>query len=125
MDPFATLADVESRAGVSYGDVEAAQVEVLLVDVSELIRTHRPSIDTWIATGMMRPGIVKAVACQAVARVLTSVGSGGIGVRSETHPEHSYTLTDAAAAGLNLTEDELSLLSLPSTRGRAFSIKPG
>lgn len=125
MDPFATVADVEDRLDVSYSDGEARQVEVLLDDVSELIRTRRPSIDTWIATGKIRPKIVKAVTCQVVARVLTSVGAGGIGVRSETHPEHSYTLTDAAAAGLELTEEELSLLSLPTQRGRAFSITPG
>jgi hypothetical protein len=92
---FATVEDVQTLLGEQFDTVGAAQVQALLDDVSELIRTRRP------------------------------LTSGGVVVKSETHPEYAYTLTDAAAAGLALTDEELDLLTPQVSRSRPFSIQPG
>ncbi|MCA1185710.1 phage Gp19/Gp15/Gp42 family protein [Saccharopolyspora sp. 6T] len=124
MAPFATVEDLERRLGVQYDDTERAQVEALIEDVSALIRQARPSIDADIAAGRVSANVVRMVCCQVVARYMSTVDSGSIGVRSEQHPEYGYTLTTAAANGLELTQSELGLLTPASRRDKAFSIIP-
>lgn len=126
MAPLCSPADVGLRIGVEYGEdlAEYEQVAALCEDVSGMIRARRPLIDQWIADGDIPAAVVVAVACQVVARVLTSISTGGVGVRSETHPEYGYELTASAAAGLNLTKAELELLTAPAGRSRPFSIQP-
>lgn len=123
--PFCTPVEVAARIGQEWDDAEYTQVAMLCDDVSAMIRARRPRIDTWLATGAIPEGIVTAVACQVVARVLTTAATGGVGLRSETHPEYSYELTASAAAGLNLTKAELALLTPSAGRERPFSIHPG
>lgn len=121
-DPF----DVGVRLGTAYGEDTAEYLQVLAIceDVSGMIRTRRPLVDEWVATGVLAESVVVAVACQVVARVLTTVTQGGVGVRSETHPEFSYELTASAAAGLNLTKAEINLLTPAGKREKPFSIQP-
>lgn len=125
MAAFATVEDLEQRLGVQYDDTERAQVEALIGDVSALIRQAHPSIDTDIAAGVVSADVARMVTCQVVARYMSTVDSGGIGIRSEQHPEYGYTLTDASANGLQLTRAELALLTPQSQRHKAFSIMPG
>lgn len=124
--PFISPYDVGIRVGASYiSDTdEYVQVASLCEDVSGMIRARRPRIDQWIADGVLPESVVVAVACQVVARVLTTVSTGGVGLRSEQHPEYSYELTASAAAGLNLTKAELALLTPDLGRERPFSIQP-
>lgn len=122
---FCTPVEVATRTGAEFSDAEHIQVAMLCDDVSAMIRARRPLIDTWLASGAMPERVVTAVACQVVARVLTTIATGGVGLRSETHPEYSYELTSSAAAGLNLTKAELALLTPSSGRDRPFSIQPG
>lgn len=124
MGPFATVEDLETRLGVQYDETERGQVTALIDDVSALIRQARPSIDADIDAGLISAGVVLMVTCQVVARYMSTVDSGGIGVRSEQHPEYGYTLTTAAANGLQLTQAELALLTPASQRSKAFSIMP-
>ena len=124
MEPFATVEDLEKRLGVSYDDTERDQVQALIEDVSALIRQARPSIDADILAERISTDVVRMVTCQVVARYMSTVDSGGIGVRSEQHPEYGYTLTNAAANGLELTQSELALLTPQSQRHKAFSIMP-
>ncbi|GAA2774069.1 Gp19/Gp15/Gp42 family protein [Saccharopolyspora taberi] len=124
MGPFATYEDLEVRLGVQYDDAERPQVEALITDVSALIRQARPSIDADIEAERISADVVRMVTCQVVARYMSTVDSGGIGVRSEQHPEYGYTLTTAAANGLELTQSELALLTPVSQRSKAFSIMP-
>jgi hypothetical protein len=125
MGPFVTVEDLEQRLGVQYDDTERLQVEALIGDVSALIRQARPSIDADIAASVISADVVRMVTCQVVARYMSTVDSGGIGIRSEQHPEYGYTLTTAAANGLELTRSELALLTPQSQRYKAFSIMPG
>jgi hypothetical protein len=122
---FCVPSEVAVRTGATFDDATHIQVAMLCDDVSAMIRARRPLIDTWIAAGSLPERVVSAVACQVVSRVLTTTATGGVGLRSETHPEYSYELTSSAAAGLNLTKAELALLTPLSGRERPFSIQPG
>lgn len=124
--PLCTPADVAASLGVdAYEGTEQIKVAWWCARVSGMIRTRRKLIDQWMATGEVDPDVVLGVACQVVARVLTTISTGGIGIRSEQHPEYSYELTASAAAGLNLTKAELALLTPAAGRARPFSIQPG
>jgi hypothetical protein len=120
---FATADDVATRLNTTFEGAETNQVNAFLDDVSAVIRADVPDIDDRITAGTLDTGLVRAVVFQIVARLLTAAGNG-IGVASETHPEYAYTLTKAAAAGLGLTDDEISRLSVRHV-GRPFSIRPG
>lgn len=124
--PLASYTDIEKRQGVTYSAAERAQVAILLQDVSGLVRHRRPLIDTWIAAGRIDPTFVVGILCQVASRVIDTVGAGGLTMRSETHPEYAYELTEAATAGLWLTDEEEALLQPTPTRERrrAFSITP-
>ena len=124
-EPLCTPTDVSQTLGVEpYQGAELVQVQRLCQQVSGLIRQRRKRIDDWIAAGDIDPDVVVGVACQIVARVLTTISTGGVGIRSEQHPEYSYELTASAAAGLNLTQAELALLTPAAGRARPFSIQP-
>lgn len=123
---YAEPADVSDRLGLdAFTGLQQIQALALLQDVSEIMRARLPSLDSWLATGQTTAGLALAVACQLAMQAIT-VSSTGVGIRQETHPEHSVTFTDAASAGLDLTEAQISLLT-PDTseRRRAFSIRPG
>lgn len=127
MAPLCTPADIGAMLARTFTPAtpEYAQVEWICGAVSDMIRARRPQIDQWIADGVLSASLVTSVACQVVARVLNTIETGGVGVRSETHPEYSYELTASAAAGLNLTKAELALLTPDLGRAKAFSIMPG
>lgn len=124
--PLCTPDDVATMLGVDpYPEgAERDQVLWLCVRVSGLIRSKRPLIDTWIAQGLLDADLVNGVACQVVARLLTTISTGGVGIRSEQHPEYSYELTASAAAGFNLTKAELADLTPAVGRKRPFSVMP-
>lgn len=125
---YAEPDDVAIRLGLGesgFTTAENLQALTLLQDVSEIMRARLPSLDAWIAAGRTTSGLALAVACQLAMQAIT-VSTTGIGIRQEVHPEHSVTFTDAAAAGLDLTDAQISLLT-PTTINstRAFSIRPG
>lgn len=124
--PLCTPHDVGAWLGTSYTEdmAEYVQVSKLCAAVSALIRARRPRIDDWLADGLLDDDLVRAIAVQVVARQLTTISTGGVGVRSETHPEYSYELTASAAAGLNLSKAELTALTPLAGRDRPFSIIP-
>jgi hypothetical protein len=124
--PLCTPHDVGAWLGTSYQEdlPEHVQVAKLCGAVSALIRARRPQIDTWLAAGSIDDELVRSIAVQVVCRNLTTIATGGVGLRSETHPEHSYELTASAAAGLNLTKAELTALTPVAGRDRPFSIIP-
>lgn len=124
MVALVTPEQVGVRLGVEYEGTELAQVSALCDDVSALIRSRRPQVDQWIADGLLSADTVVAVAAQVVARALTSVTTGGVGIRSEQHPEYSYELTSSTAAGLNLSNREFAMLTPPGLRNTPFSIFP-
>lgn len=124
--PLCTPDDVGAWLGTSYTEdmAEYVQVSKLCAAVSALIRARRPRIDDWLADGLLDDDLVRSIAVQVVARQLTTISTGGVGVRSETHPEYSYELTASAAAGLNLSKAELTALTPLAGRDRPFSIIP-
>lgn len=111
------------RQNVTYEDAELAQVSAMCDDVSALIRSRLPLIDQWISDGEMSKDAVVAVAAQVVARALTSVRTGGVGVRSEAHPEYSYELTATTANGLALTNREVAMLVPRSHHAHPFTVR--
>ena len=124
--PYALPSDVATRLGITeFTTSETLQALSLLDDVSEIMRARLPLLDTWIATGKTTTGLALACAAWMAMQAIT-VSSTGVGIRQEVHPEHSVTFTDAATAGLDLTDAWISLLT-PDTseRQKAFSIRPG
>lgn len=106
---------------------EQDRISLLLADVSALARNRRPLIDEWLASGELERAWVTAVLFRVAQRVVDSVGMGGLVVRSETHPEHAYELSEQALVGLDMTDQEIRDLT-PVTlrrRPRAFSVTPG
>lgn len=125
LPPLCTPEDIAEMLGDSrYEDAELIQLVWLCRRVSGVIRSRRPLVDVWLAAGKLELDTVNAVACQMVARIRTTIATGGVGMRSETHPEYSYELTSSAAAGLNLTKAELALLTPEAGRNRPFSVQP-
>lgn len=125
---FATVEDVAIwlKATFETGSPEYEQMDRFLGAISRLIRKRRPRIDEWIADGRLDADWVRDVTCQVAARLLSAYEVGA-GYESEQYPEWSYRLTEAAAAGLDLTDNELGDLT-PEDEGRstrAFSITPG
>lgn len=125
MATYASTTDVADRLGLDFDEREERQCEALLEDVSAIMRARLPSLDTWITDALTDPAVAKTVCCWIAMGAITAV-STGVGVTSETHPEHAVTISTAAAAGLDLTSDQISLLTpISTTGGRAFSIHPG
>lgn len=124
--PYAEPDDVAIRLGLSgFTNAEELQALALLSDVSEIMRARLPLLDTWISNGKTTAGLALAIACQLAMQAIT-ISNVGVGVRQEVHPEHSVTFTDAATAGLDLTDAQISLLTPDADeRGKAFSIRPG
>lgn len=127
--PLVTHKDVAARLGIADFDDDLArnQAKVYCQDVSDLIRTLRPQIDAWIAAGKVRPGVVVAVAAEAVQRALFTADTGGIPKVGESHPELSVQFNQASKGGLFIADDRLALITWTDTavnRGKAFSIIP-
>jgi len=125
MAAFATAVNVANRLGTTFTAEETIQADSLLEDVAEEIRSRLPSIDTWIAEGKTRAGTARKISVDIVEAYLNG---SGLGVRSRTHPELADMYTDAAAAGLVPSDDQLKQLTPEASRdsrGRAFSILPG
>lgn len=125
MATYATSTDVADRLGFDLDDREVRQCEALLRDVSSIMRARLPSLDANLLAGTVEADLATAVCCWVAMGAITVV-STGVGVTSETHPEHAVTISTAAAAGLDLSDDQISQLTPPvTTGGRAFSIHPG
>jgi hypothetical protein len=124
--PLCSPDEVAETLGVDpYTGAEETQVARLCAQVSGLIRARRPQVDAWLTAGRPDPDLASGVACQVVARVKTTISTGGGAIRSETHPEYGNTLSSTALSGLALTDDELALLTPPAEDQEAFTIRPG
>lgn len=124
MATYATSTDVADRLGFDFDDRETRQCDALLEDVSAIMRARLPALDSWITQVLVDAALAKAVCCWVAMGAITVVGTG-VGVTSETHPEHAVTISTAAAAGLDLSDAQISQLTPIATGGRAFSIHPG
>ncbi|MDF2968950.1 MAG: Phage protein Gp19/Gp15/Gp42 [Nocardioidaceae bacterium] len=127
MATYATTTDVATRLGIDgFDDVEDAQCQALLEDVSEIMRARLPSLDTWITDALVTAGLAKTVACWLAMQCINVVNVG-VGTSSETHPEHAVTISNAASTGVDLTDAQIDMLTPASLKvgGKPFSIRPG
>lgn len=126
MTVFAEPVHVTELTMEHYTGAVEMRVRALIRAISGRIRAHLPDLDSWIAEGSVDPVMVQDLVVGVVIRALDALERGA-GVISETHPEYSYRLSEAAAAGVNgITDDEWALLTPQSRRPRgAFSITPG
>jgi hypothetical protein len=123
---YATTTDVATRLGIDgFDDVEDAQAQALLEDVSEIMRARLPSLDTWIADALTTAGLAKTVACWLAMRCINVVNVG-VGTSSETHPEHAVTISNAASKGVDLDDEHIDLLTPATLKvgSKPFSIRP-
>lgn len=126
--PLITARDVAKRLGISEWDDDAAETQAkeYCVDVLDLIRSRRPSIDDWVAAGKVLRSTVVRVASQAVQRALFTAETGGIPKVGESHPEHSVQWNQASKGGLYLDDADLDDITPTddATRRGAFTIRP-
>lgn len=125
MAAFATSTNVANRLGTQFTAAEMIQVNDLLEDVAEEIRSRLPQIDTWVAEAKITPGIARKISVDIVEAYLNG---SGLGVLRRSHPELQDEYTDAAANGLVPTDEQLDRLTPADTKAkstRAFSIIPG
>jgi hypothetical protein len=122
---YADTTDVATRLGVSFDEVDEAQCQALLEDVSEIIRARLPGLDAWITAGDVTAGLAKSAACWMAMQCITVVNIG-VGTESEQHPEHAVTISDAASVGIDLPTYWISLLTpaAAKTSSTAFTITP-
>lgn len=115
MAAFATVEDYEARARVTLTGAARAQVQALLDDVSELMRSHLPPGFAPAA------GAARAVAVGVVRRVMANPG----GYRQRSTGSYSETLGEDG--GMALTDAEIAMLLGPdqtSGADRAFTLLP-
>lgn len=125
MATYATTTDVADRLGFDLDGAELRQCQALLEDVSVIMRARLPLLNANILAGTVDADLAKAICCWVAMGAITVVTTG-VGVTSETHPEHAVTISTAAAAGLDLSDGQISQLTpIVTGGGRAFSIHPG
>ncbi|GAA3877851.1 hypothetical protein GCM10022243_48200 [Saccharothrix violaceirubra] len=127
MATYALPSDVATRLGLGgsgFDEDEESQALALLEDVSAVMRSRLPLLDTWITAGLVGADTAKAVACWLAMECIT-VATTGVGKSGETHPEHAVTIR--SAAGLDLSDAQVAQLTPAGARGsgRPFSIRPG
>lgn len=121
MATFATPADVAVRMLTTFTAEETLQAQAYLEDASSELRTKRPRIDLWIATGEATADQAKKICCEVVMAVLNGAG---IGIDSRTHPELADRYTKSASGGISFTEDQLDSVTPSVKESRPFSIRP-
>lgn len=126
MSAFAEPVHVTELTMEYYTGPAEMRVRALIRAISGRIRANRPHIDLWIANAEIDPLTVQDLVVGVTIRAMDAL-TRGYGVISETHPEYSYRLSEAAAAGVDgITEAEWRTLTPQSRRPRgAFSITPG
>lgn len=124
MAAFATAGNVATRLGSVLTAEETIQVDGLLEDVAEEIRSRLPQIDAWIAAGKITAGMARKVSVDIVEAYWNG---SGLGVVRRTHPELADEYTESASNGLVPSDDQLERLTPPGAKasaGRPFSIRP-
>jgi hypothetical protein len=121
-DPFATVADLESRWR-PLSSQEAAQAEVLLADASAILRAQCPTIDQRITDGTLDPELPEMVTCSMVKRAMMAADMGdGVTTQQQTAGPFSASLSFANPMGnLYSTKAEKQLLGC-GARARAYTI---
>jgi hypothetical protein len=121
MAAFATPADVAVRMLTTFTAEETLQATALLDDAASELRTRRPLVDLWIASGQATVEQAKKICCEAVMAYLNGAG---VGIESRTHPELADRYTAAASGGIKFTEDQLDSITPTVSESRPFSIRP-
>lgn len=127
---YASPGDVATRLGVTFTDTETEQAKALIRYVSAIMRKRLADVGANLDTGLAANTIERDLAEAVCVDVVTQAVSVKQGVKSEAHPEYTIVFQDATTAGLDLTADQIGLLtptgpSADEVRGKAFSVHPG
>lgn len=115
--------DLEARFRPLVGDERTVAVS-LIDDAWAIAQAQLPLLAAEVASGRYPVGVVRAVLCAMVIRVLRNPD----GVRTWAVDDYSQTRDQSVSAGaLYLSTDEMTLMSasLGNRRPGAFSITPG
>lgn len=122
MATYASPADVATRLGVTFTDTETERAKALIRYVSAIMRKRVSGLDFGLDGATIERDLAEAV-CVDVVTQAVSVKQG---VKSEAHPEYTIVFQDATAAGLDLSDRQIELLTpVVDSRGKAFSVHPG
>lgn len=127
MATYANIQDVEA-VWRPLSDAELGMVETQLDYAAMLIRQAAPTVDEWVAGGVLDEGVLRYVSVQMVRNFLLNPEGRKSGSRTIDDYTETWALSDAiAAGGMSVTADLLALLR-PVGSGRsdgAFTIHPG
>lgn len=115
-----TVADVEARLGRTFAGAERTRADALVADVTALVRSRIPDVDSR-AADTNYAALLVAVLAKAVVRVLQNPE----GLQSETVGEYSYTRANTEVAGVWVPEDDLVMLGADDKSAGAFTIQTG
>ena len=118
--PFATVADMEALYGVEYDQATEERLNVLLPDVSDLIRNEgakvNKNIDELVAADTTYATVVKVVTCDVANRVLRQSTDGEpMTQESQAALGYSWSGTYAVPGGgvaMSLMNNERKILGL-------------
>lgn len=125
MEPFATVADLEGRYR-KLDDAEKARASVLLNDATEALVVELGLVGKEVSEGdVVQMGLLEAVACNMVKRVLANGTSADISQMSEARGPFStsYTFSNPSA-DMYIREDERRWLGIPKRRSRMGFVGP-
>lgn len=126
LEPFATADDLKSRTGIDYTAAELERIDVLLEDISNLIRSEGRKCDVDVddlnAHDPIYRSILKTVTCDVTQRVLRQSQEGdAMSQESQSALGYSWSGTYAIPGGgiaMSLMRNEKDILGLnPQTIG--------
>lgn len=117
---FATVQDMEDLYGATYDQATTARINVLLPNVSDLIRNEgakvNKNIDEMVTASPSYAAVVKVVTCDVVNRVLRQSASGEpMSQESQSALGYSWSGTYAVPGGgiaMSLMNNEKKILGL-------------
>ncbi|MEU7787666.1 Gp19/Gp15/Gp42 family protein [Amycolatopsis sp. NPDC049159] len=127
---YARAEDVATRLTVTFTDSEKARADQVIRHVSAIMRKRLADVGADLDAGLAAGTIERDLAEAVSVDVVTQTVEVKRGVKSEAHPEYTIVFQDATTAGLDLTADQIGLLtptgpSADEVRGKAFSVHPG
>jgi len=115
-----TTTDLAARLGRALTADETTQANALLADAWAILTARDATIDTRLTASTLDAGLVVAVVCAMVLRVLRNPD----GKRQEAIDDYSWTRDTSIAAGsLYVSDDELALLAAPYTGTTRGSVR--
>jgi hypothetical protein len=120
---YATPDDVATLLKVTFSPEDNLQCQMVLDGVSAIFRSRLPSLDTWIATGLVDPALPRFATVQVTKNLIDVTNMNG--KSRERVGDYEVTFRDVGASTVDAVDEWLEVLTPALAQSRAFSIRPG